>query len=184
MASDLGSRTFATCITKHKTLEIGTNTQDTIIKYFIKKDKIMKNREIKKEIKKKNEKIINKKIKNLVEDLHWKTIKIITDTADTIIIGDIHSKNIVEQKKLNRMIKRVMQSLSYYKFKQRLEYKCLHKNKILCKPNEWMTSQMCSCCGNIHKKLGSKKIFECHTCKIVLDRDINSSINMYIKSVQ
>ena len=44
-----------------------------------------------------------------------------------------------------------------------------------------MTSKMCYNCENIHKTLGSKKIYKCKKCKIEIDRDINASINIYKK---
>ena len=64
----------------------------------------------------------------------------------------------------------------------KLEYKC-QKNKInLVKIHEGYTSVLCSNCGNEHKALGSNKTYDCIKCKIQLDRDINASRNIYIKS--
>ena len=47
--------------------------------------------------------------------------------------------------------------------------------------NEYMTSKTCHSCQNINKDLGSKKIYKCSKCCIEIDRDINASINIYIK---
>lgn len=182
IVSDLGVRTFSTCITKNKTIEIGLNVQSIITKYLKKKDKIMNNNKIDKNIRKKNEKIINKKISNYVDELHWKTINLMTNVADTIIIGDIHSKNIVEQK-MSKITKRIILLLKFDKFKQRLNYKCAYKKKELSMQNEWMTSKMCSLCGCINEKLGTKKKFDCNDCKISIDRDINGARNIYIASI-
>ena len=34
-------------------------------------------------------------------------------------------------------------------------------------------------CQNINKKLKSEKIYKCSKCKLLIDRDINASINIY-----
>jgi transposase len=186
MVADLGVRIFSTCMTKNQTIEIGTNASKEILKHLKRKDKIMNNKNIEKKIKRKNEKLINKKISNIVDELQWKTINTMLNFADTIIIGDIHSKSIVDSNKkhqLPKIIKRVILALNMDKFKKRLEYKCAHKKKELCKINEWLTSKMCCNCGCINENLGSKKIFECLECKIKIDRDINGARNIYIKSI-
>ena len=42
-----------------------------------------------------------------------------------------------------------------------------------------MTSKTCSKCSNIHKNLGQNKTYECASCGLSIDRDINASINIY-----
>ena len=49
----------------------------------------MGNETISDKIKKKNEKMINKKISNIVSDLHWKTIKYLTDNNEVILMGNM-----------------------------------------------------------------------------------------------
>ena len=60
-----------------------------IKRYLKRKDKIMGNELISDKIKKKNEKMINKKISNIVSDLHWKTIKYLTDNNEVILMGNM-----------------------------------------------------------------------------------------------
>ena len=45
------------------------------------------------------------------------------------------------------------------------------------------TSKTCSCCGKIHKKLGSAKTFKCPTCGWTLGRDENGARNILIRHV-
>lgn len=46
------------------------------------------------------------------------------------------------------------------------------------KVNPYNTSKMCCQCGNIHTELGANKIYECSKCGIIIDRDLNASINI------
>ena len=133
---------------------------------------------------KRRENIINTKISNMIDDLHWKTIKMLTDKYSMILIGDMSVKGITsnDTSNLTNMTKRIGYSMSLYKFRKRLEYKCQAKRikfKII---NERYTSKMCSCCGKIHNNLGGSETFKCNGCKMVLDRDINGARNIYLKS--
>jgi len=59
-------------------LKIGENVNSTIRKLLKKQNKIKSNIDISNQIKKKYERRINKKIYNLTDELHWKTIKLLT----------------------------------------------------------------------------------------------------------
>jgi IS605 OrfB family transposase len=181
---DLGVRTFATCITENKVVKIGEKCQNKISDYINRKDSILDNENIDKEIKKKNELMINRKINNLVDEMHWKSINYLIKNYETILIGDLNVKSIVKRGgNLSNMTKRTALSLKFYDFKQKLIYKCNANNTNLGIINEWFTSKMCSLCGNIDENLGGNKIYNCKKCKSCLDRDINGARNIYIKSI-
>jgi putative transposase len=144
----------------------------------------MKNKKIHNDIKKKNEMMINKKISNLVNELHWKTIDYLVKNNNNILIGNMSSKSIVKKTgNLRSMTKRIAMSLRFYEFHQRLKYKCdVHKigyGKI----NEWMTSKMCSFCGNVKEDLGGKEMYDCDKCGIKMERDINGARNIHMKAI-
>jgi IS605 OrfB family transposase len=182
---DLGLRTFGTGITENKIVKIGDECNEKIKKYLKRKDKIMENDEINDKIKEKNEKMINKKVKNLVEDMHWKTIKYLLDNYKNIFIGDISAKGIMRKDGvLTKMNRRITSALSFYKFKQRLKFKC-ELNKVNYNfINEWMTTKMCSECGEINWEIGSNKIFKCKECGLKMERDVNAPRNMYKKAIK
>jgi transposase len=182
---DPGIRRFGTAITHNKVVKIGENCSEKIKNYFLRKDKILSNPNINKNTKSKNEKMINKKIYNLVEDLHWKTLNYLTKNYKTILIGNISSKSIVSKSgNLNKMTKRIALSLRFNDFKKRLKFKS-ELRKLNCGIiNEWMTSKMCSLCGNIKENLGGNEIYECLNCNKKIERDINGSRNIYIVSIK
>lgn len=186
IALDPGVRTFMTGISESGTLQISNNLQDEIGSYLKRKDKILGNENIPDNIKKKNELMINRKIKNKINDLHWKGINYLVNNYDTILIGNMSSKSVSSKRKsLNKMSKRVLLSSSLFNFRLRLKYKCDVKKVNYKIVNEWKTSLTCSCCANIKtsQELGSNKIYNCSNCKSVMDRDINASRNILIKSL-
>jgi putative transposase len=149
------------------------------------------------EINRKKEDVLNRKInnkrrlllrleerkKNLVNELHWKTINDLIKRYDVIYYGDIKSHNITNGGK-NPKLNQDFNDLKFYQFKSKLEYKCKINNKILIKVNEAYTTKTCSCCGNIYD-IGDSKIYNCENnkCKIVCDRDVNSGRNILMKGL-
>jgi putative transposase len=70
----------------------------------------------------------------------------------------------------------------YYEFRKRLEYKCNKYNINYQLINENYTSKTCSSCGNYNKDLKEEKIYYCKKCQLNIDRDVNGSRNIYIRS--
>ena len=175
---DLGVRTFITGISNDEIIKIGTNNID---KLNVIEDNITK---AKNNHNKRREKQHRAKLKNMVDELHWKSINYLINNYSTVIIGKLSTKNAVEngKSKLISKMKTLMLSLSFYKFFQRLIYKC-EINRIKLKiVNESYTSKICSCCTNCKDDLGSSKIYKCDKCGIVMDRDVNGARGIYFKS--
>jgi len=170
---DPGVRTFVTGYTNDKhILEIGTNVYKKIKMYHKKIDKINDRKKSAK---------TERRIQNLVDDLHWKTIKYLCKNYKTVILGEICTQSILRGK-LHGMTKRVLQSLSHYKFHQRLNYKSKLNKTIYKRVREDYTSKTCGKCGNIDKNLGGKKVYNCKKCGIKIDRDVNGSRNILLKN--
>lgn len=179
---DPGLRTFMTGLTEKEAVKIGTDVHRKI-KTYIERLNYIKNKQIPNKIKKKWEKLINRNIYNMVDDLHWKTIKYLTDNFSNILLGDMSSKSIVRKNKsvLNNSAKVACLRIRYYDFRQRLEYKCELTKTNYKLIDEYYTSKICSNCGNYNEKLKADKIYNCNNCKKTIDRDINACRNMLIK---
>ena len=133
---------------------------------------------------KKKERNKRRQLKNLVNELHWKTINYLTNKYETILIGDLSAKGICNNKTSNitKITKRTAYSMSYFKFRQRLEYKCIIKGVEYRKVKEKYTSKMCSVCGSYNEKLGGKKKYKCinKSCEEELGRDDNGARNIFM----
>lgn len=164
---------------ENNTFQIGNNMDSKISKYLnqIGKIKICKIHK-----KKKAENKRYAKIKNIVNDLHWKTIKYLTDNYGHILIGNMSTKQIGETN-LNKHSKNIAKMMSLYVFRERLKYKCSITDTKYKLVDEHYTSKMCTNCGYVKENLGSNKIFKCEHCGIKLNRDINGARNMFIKSI-
>jgi putative transposase len=182
---DPGLRIFMTGLSETNAIKLGANVNKIIGSKIRRINKIKKNDSISKKIKNKNEKMINRKITNMVDDLHWKTIKYLTNTYKKILLGDMSAKSIVNNNKsiLSPIQKTACLRTRYYTFSQRLEYKCKLTKTSYSLVDEMYTSKICSNCGNYNKDLKAEKIYKCVNCDLSIDRDINGCRNIFMKDI-
>lgn len=182
---DPGIRTFMTGFTNNKLVKFGTNISSKIRKLLEQTDNIKNKSIVPLKIKNKIEKRCNRKIYNMVDELHWKIIDNLVKHYGVILIGNLSSKNISnkETSNLSRINKRIASRLRFYKFRQRLEYKCQCNGSNYKLIDEKYTSKMCSNCSHYDEYLGAKEIYKCKNCKITIDRDANSSRGITIKGL-
>jgi len=182
---DPGLRTFMTGLSEKEIIKIGTNVNSELINKIKRLNNIKNNPKISNKIKKKNEKLINRKIYNKVDDLHWKTIKYLTNNFDNILLGDMSAKSIVRKNNsiLSEEMKVACLRTRFYEFQQRLQFKCMMTKTNYQLIDENYTSKICSLCGNYNKNLKGEKIYNCKSCKKSIDRDINGCRNIMIKSL-
>lgn len=96
---------------------------------------------------------------------------------DTICIEDLKVSNMIKNHKLARHISDV----SWYEFRRELEYKASWYDKEICVIDRFYpSSQTCSSCGYVNKKIKDLSIREwtCPNCGTHHDRDINAAINI------
>jgi putative transposase len=178
---DPGIRTFMTGLSENHIIKIGTNVSSKIKSYH--KRLSNTNKIFSDGKRRKKEMTYRRKIKNLVDDLHWKTINYLTKTYKTILIGDMSVKGIVRKGEsvLNGINKKTALSLKFYEFRQRLKYQCYTKHINYKELDERYTSKICSNCGWVNEELEGKKMFECKKCKKKIDRDINGCRGILMK---
>jgi IS605 OrfB family transposase len=125
--------------------------------------------------------ILWQKIKNLVRELHWKTISFLIENYDLIILPEFPVQKMIKGKKIRRSTKRCMMMFSFYSFKQKLIWKASLYNKRVMIVDESYTSKTCGNCGKINDVQGSET-YRCRDCFITMDRDCNGARNIFIKN--
>lgn len=102
--------------------------------------------------------------------------EIIGQKPSSITIEDLNVKGMMK----NRHISKVVAQQKFYEFRVKLTNKCKQNDIELRVVDRWYpSSKLCSCCGSIKKDLKLKdRIYVCKECGIVIDRDLNASINL------
>lgn len=182
---DPGIRTFLAGYSNGHTLDICDGLKSKLKKYLVQIDKInasSKNTHIKRKAEHKR----YVKMNNLINDLHWKSIKYLTDSYKIIQIGNMSTKSIVKNKESNNLddfSKRIGLLMKLYVFREKLKYKCSIKGCSYKLVDECFTSKTCSYCGNLNETLGKSKKFKCSTCHKEVDRDTNGARNIYLVGI-
>ena len=118
---------------------------------------------------------------NLINEVHWLSVKKLLDENDVIFYGDIKSHNIIKSKN-NKHLKRAVNDLKFYDFKKKLLYKAEATNKLVILVNESFTTKTCSFCGTINSP-GYSEIYSCLKCNKNVGRDINAAKNILMKGI-
>lgn len=128
---------------------------------------------------------IQKKIRNLVDELHKKLVKWLVINFRVVLLPKFETQRMVSRRfgrRIRSKTARAMLTWSHYRFQQRLLQKTrefTRCNVIIC--DEAYTSKTCGSCGCLHDKLGGSKVFHCPSCHVKLDRDVNGARNILLR---
>lgn len=181
---DIGVRTFLTTYSSEAAYEIGTNNNKIIDRLHKHIDCIKHSKDIKIISEQKYNKLNFKyrdKLKNIITDMHCKSAHFLLSQYRKIIIGKVSTKQMISNLtgNLRAIVKRRLMALSHYRFRMKLISMSKKFGCEIVLTDEYLTSKNCSSCRTTNDNLGSSKIFKCNKCKLIIDRDINASINIY-----
>ncbi len=91
-----------------------------------------------------------------------------------IAVEDLEVNRMVHNKCLSKSISDAAWSLFFIL----LFYKAESAGRTIVKVNPAYTTQDCSKCGHRQKMLLSERTYSCPCCKLVIDRDLNASLNI------
>ena len=116
------------------------------------------------------------RIKSIRQDFINKVTTKLSDENQVIFLENLNVKGMLKNSRLSKDIS----DISFYEIKRQLDYKVGLRNGLIYQIDRWFpSSKTCSCCGNVKKELKlSERKFKCGVCGLVLDRDLNASINI------
>lgn len=122
---------------------------------------------------------LHRKIANQRKNWHYKIANEITDKYDEVYFENL---NINSMKKIWG---KKITDLGFYSFLEILEQKCIQKNVKFIKINRFeATSKVCNSCGFKNNNLKiNERTWECPSCKIKIDRDLNAAKNIFAVGV-
>lgn len=119
---------------------------------------------------------LHQRLNNIRTDYINKTISsIIKQEPSYITIEDLNIKGMMKNKHLSKAVA----SQKFFEFKTKLNSKCKQSNiELRIVDKFYPSSKTCSCCGSIKKDLKlSDRVYKCK-CGLIIDRDLNASINL------
>ena len=101
----------------------------------------------------------------------------LTDEYDIITCEKLNTKKMIMAKTLSKSII----DAGFSEILRQLSYKARYKHKYFYQIDTYYpSSQKCTYCGSIDRKYKDigKRIYKCHKCGSIIDRDINASLNI------
>jgi len=125
---------------------------------------------------------IRDRITHLVDELHWKTIRFLTDNYDIVVFPTFESSRMVlrRSRRIRSKSARQMLTWSFHRFARRLEHKCFERGRTLIRISEAYTSKTNSFTGE-QMDIGSRESFVHDGIRI--NRDINGARNILLRAL-
>ncbi|NJM63731.1 MAG: IS200/IS605 family element transposase accessory protein TnpB, partial [Oscillatoriales cyanobacterium RU_3_3] len=109
------------------------------------------------------------------KDFLHKLTTYLATTFKSIKIEDLNVKGLLANHKLAGAIA----DLGFYEFRRQLEYKCQMYGTLLVVVDRWFpSSKICSNCGHKKEMPLQVRTYDCPTCGVSIDRDLNASLNI------
>jgi putative transposase len=126
------------------------------------------------------------KTKRKLAKLHARIANIGNDATHKLTshLAKNHSEIVIENLNVSGMLKNhklasAIADCGFYEFKRQLEYKTQWYGSTLIVIDQWYpSSQLCSCCGNRQPIPLAVRTYDCSTCGLSIDRDLNAAINI------
>jgi putative transposase len=122
-------------------------------------------------------------IGNIRKDaLHKATSQIVMKTKSpdarpaVIVLEDLNVSGMLK----NRRLSRAIADVGWYAFRRQVKYKAEHAGVLVQFVSRWEpSSKTCSSCRTVREELHlSERVFVCHACGLVIDRDVNAASNL------
>ena len=119
---------------------------------------------------------LDQKIGNIRLDARHKLSRFVADNYDEVAIEGLSVSSMMK----NRRLAKAIADSAWYSFRTLVEYKCEKQDVRVTVADVWYaSSKTCSTCGQVKAKLDlSERVFECQSCGLVLDRDLNAAKNL------
>ena len=186
VALDPGVRTFLTGYCETTAFKLGAGAMARIARLTSHMDRLIgkmakascrKRRSMKKALNR-----MKWKVWNLIDELHFKSIRFLLDNFDLILLPTFETSNMVVKKrrKIRSKTVRAMMTLAHFRFKQRLKAAAIAAGKRVQDVCEAYTSKTASWTGEIVRIGGAKVI---RSNGVSMDRDYNGARGIFLRAL-
>ena len=118
-----------------------------------------------------------RKITNIRNNyIHQVTTEIVKNKPSRIVLEGLNIKGLIKNKHLSKSIS----DSKWNEFRRQIEYKAeLYGIEVVIADRFYPSSKTCHVCGHVKRDLKlSVRTYRCDECGLVVDRDVNASINL------
>jgi putative transposase len=188
VALDPGVRTFMAFYSPDFSGKIGEGGLGRIQRLCFHLDKLFSKRSLSNNSQKKRSltkaiRRMQQKIKNLIDELHHKTARFLTDNFDCILLPTFETKDMAlkAKRKIRSKTVRSMLTFAHYRFKMFLKWKASQRGKTVLDVTEEYTSKTHPQTGEVRNIGGAKRIPLLNGSWA--DRDVTGAFNVLLKAL-
>ena len=121
---------------------------------------------------------LHARVADVRADAIHKATAMIASKYSVVCVEDLNVAGMVK----NRSLARSLSDAALGEFRRQLEYKTARSGAALRVVDRWFpSSKTCSNCGVVKAKLPlSERVFNCDSCGLSMDRDLNAAINIQV----
>ncbi|NEP84252.1 MAG: IS200/IS605 family element transposase accessory protein TnpB [Okeania sp. SIO3B3] len=117
----------------------------------------------------------HRRVANIRKDALHKLTTYLAKNHGSVAIENLNVSGMMANHKLAKSIA----DQGFYEFRRQLEYKCRwYGSELVVVDRFFPSSKTCSYCGHVQDMPLSLRTYECQSCGISIDRDLNASINL------
>lgn len=187
-ALDPGVRTFQTFYSPTCYGKIGDQAQQRIVRLMVHLDRLLSKRSTADKRRKRRLTLAigrqRRTINNLVDELHWKTVRFLINEFAVIVIPPFAAGRLASKtsRKLRNKSVRAMLGLGHSKFRSRLQSKAKQEGKTVLIQDEAYTSKTCSWSGEVIQNLGGRRRVR-GSDGFSMDRDVNGARGVFLRAL-
>ncbi len=188
-ALDPGIRSFLTGYSPDgRAFDIGNTDVSRLYRLCLALDKLVSRTQQRRKFKRKTmlraQVRARNKIRAIVDEVHWKTIRYLCERYEHIVIPKFEVSQMVVRasRRIRSKTARALLTWSHYRFRCRLLEKASQLGSTIHVRTEEYTSKTCTSCGNVKHDLGGAKTYRCVICGLKTDRDLNGARNIFLKN--
>ncbi|WP_256386602.1 transposase [Hydrocoleum sp. CS-953] len=118
---------------------------------------------------------LHRRVANIRKDALHKLTTYLAKNHSLVVIEDLNVSGMLANHKLAKSIT----DQGFYEFRRQLEYKCQwYGCELVVVDRFFPSSKTCCRCGNIQDMPLNLRTYDCRSCGISIDRDLNASINL------
>jgi len=116
-----------------------------------------------------------RKINTLCHQISHEIVEQAKAEDAVIVLGDLKG---IRSRTRGRRMNRILSAMPYHKLTQQINYKAAWEGITVTKLNERGTSKTCHRCGSMNTTRIKQPIFECHSCGLIYNADLNGAMNI------
>ncbi|NEO54419.1 MAG: IS200/IS605 family element transposase accessory protein TnpB [Okeania sp. SIO3B5] len=117
---------------------------------------------------------LHRRVANIRKDALHKLTTYLAKNHSVVVIEDLNVSGMLANHKLAKSIA----DQGFYEFRRQLEYKCQWYGSELVVDRFFPSSKTCSNCDHIQDMPLNLRTYDCQSCGLSIDRDLNASINL------